>query len=311
MKYTIDSGELDHFWSIMVTVLSEMAASLLFYGIHISFFFFTVYTLSRRWKIPGIKPLVAASCVMATLGTIQIAVNIATAVMAVRFVQQVIRGQILDQLAPFFPLGDILDLTLVINVLVTDSFLLYRCYVIWGFQKKVLVLPVVLILSTIVMGILGLLGFADPRIACGLTIATNLVLTTLIAGRIMWIRRAASFAGLDKTLRERYTRAMGMILECGAIYCIGVITVIATRNDFTAYNVAWGVLGQLMNIIPTFTLVYVGLKNAGDSGASHGTRRTSSNQDAPICLSARAPLEPWVEPHIRKGMNGEQDCECV
>ncbi|KAJ7913715.1 hypothetical protein B0H13DRAFT_2326103 [Mycena leptocephala] len=218
---------------------------------------------------------------MATLGTIQLAATFATAVATARSFQQVFRGQILDQPTFSRPFTMILDFTIVINGLVTDSFFLYRCYVIWGLQKKVLVLPVVLILSTIIIGILGLMGFADIRIAYGLTIATNLVLTTLIAGRIMWIRRAASFVGLDKTLRERYNRAMGMILESGAIYCVGVIAVIAIINDPTVYNAAWGAMGQLMNIIPTFSLVYVGLKNAGDSGPTHNTAELHQTRTPP------------------------------
>ncbi|KAF7372440.1 DUF659 domain-containing protein [Mycena venus] len=132
----------------------------------------------------------------------------------------------------------------------------------------------------LIMGISGLMGFADLRIAYGLTIATNPVLITLITGRIMWTRRAASFADLDKTLREHYTRAMGMVLKSGAIYCIGVIAVIATINDRTAYNIEWGALGQLMNIIPMFSPAYVGLKNTGDRSPTHSTCQTSSNQDS-------------------------------
>ncbi|KAJ7805000.1 hypothetical protein B0H14DRAFT_2882124 [Mycena olivaceomarginata] len=263
MKYTIDSGVFELSWGLMVTMLSEMAASLLFYGIYISFFSFTVYTLSRRWKTPGIKLLVAASCIMAALGTIQLAVTVTMAVAIVRSVQQVLRGQILDQPEFPFQLATIQDSIAVINVFVTDSFLLYRCYMIWGSQNKVLILPGGLILSTTILAILGMLGFADLRIGYGLTIATNLALTGLIAGRIMWIRRAASIVGLGKTLRERYNRAMGMILESGAIYCIGAIAMIVTFNDTTGreYIIAAGVAGQLMNMIPTFTLLYVGLNN--------------------------------------------------
>ncbi|KAJ7907409.1 hypothetical protein B0H13DRAFT_1879667 [Mycena leptocephala] len=262
-------------------------------GIYISFFLFTIYALSRRWKSPGIKLLVAASCVMAALGTIQVAVTIAMAVAIVRSVRQVLCGQILDQ--PEFPLqlAAIQDIAAVINVWVNPDlpwskfletaaanrwpdpkFQFYRCYVIWGSQKKVLVLPGALILSTTVMAILGMRGFVDLRIGFGLTVATNLALTCLIA----------SIFGLGKTLRERYNRAMGLILESGAIYCIGAIAMIVTFNDPTGreFIIAAGVAAQLMNVIPTFTLAYIGLNNAGVSGATHSTSGTSSNLDASI-----------------------------
>jgi hypothetical protein len=84
-------------------------------GIHISFFLFAVYTLSRRWKIPGIKLLVSVSCVMAALGTIQLAATFATAVATARSFQQVFRGQILDQPTFSRPFTMILDFTIVIN----------------------------------------------------------------------------------------------------------------------------------------------------------------------------------------------------
>ncbi|KAF7333369.1 hypothetical protein MVEN_02352500 [Mycena venus] len=309
MQLTVDSGEFDYSWGLMVTILSETGVSLLLYGRYIPFFLIAAYTLSRRWKTPGIKLLVIASCVMAVLGTIQLGVSVAITVTTARFFQQVIRGQILNEPNFLHPLVTIQNFTFVINVFVTDSFLLYRCYVIWAFQKKVLILPVLLMVSTFVTGIVAFNGVADLRIPYGLGAATNLVLTASTAGRIMWIRRAASLVGLDDTLRDRYSLAIRIILESGAIYAIGTtaMMVIATFNILRVYDIGIGVAGQLMNIIPTFTLMYVGLNNTVECHPTQSPPGTSYIQDSPIRSSARTPFESWRELGIIKGGNREQN----
>lgn len=115
-----EKGLTSDLWSVMSWFLLGLQLNRTT-GIYISFFLFTIYALSRRWKSPGIKLLVAASCVMAALGTIQVAVTIAMAVAIVRSVQQVLCGQILDQ--PEFPLqlAAIQDIAAVINVWVNPD----------------------------------------------------------------------------------------------------------------------------------------------------------------------------------------------
>ncbi|KAF7333362.1 MYND-type domain-containing protein [Mycena venus] len=310
MQFAVDSGELDYSWGLMITRFSETGVSLLLYGSYIPFFLIAAYTLSRRWKNPGIKLLMIASCLMAVLGTIQLGVNVAITVATARFFQQVIRAQILNEPDFLYPLTTIQNFTFVTNVFVTDSFLLYRCYVIWAFQRKILVLPVLLMVSTFVSASVAFSGFGDLRIPYDLAAATNLVLTASIAGRIMWIRRAASLVGLDDTLRGRYSLAIRIILESGVIYAIATtaMIVIVSVDDFRVYNIGVGVAGQLMNIIPTFTLMYVGLNNTVERGPTQSTRGTPSNQDSRIRLSARA-LDSWRESDIIViGRNREQDC---
>jgi hypothetical protein len=94
--------------------------------------------------------------------------------------------------------------------------------------------------SCVVLGIVGATVFNGTvhdvvtKITFGLVAATNLVLTALTgklvysivniqclksrsAGRILWIRRAASHVGLDCTLRSRYNTAIGIMYEI--LYC--------------------------------------------------------------------------------------------
>lgn len=85
-------------------------------GIHITFFLFAIYTLSHRWKTPGIKLLVVASCVLAVLGTTQLAVNLAMTVATARFVQKVLHAEILNQSDFLLPLARVQSFAFVINM---------------------------------------------------------------------------------------------------------------------------------------------------------------------------------------------------
>jgi hypothetical protein len=65
-------------------------------GIYINLFLLSIYTLTRRRETPGNRVLIAASCVMAIVGTTQIGVNIAETVAFARFVQQIVHVQVLN-----------------------------------------------------------------------------------------------------------------------------------------------------------------------------------------------------------------------
>ncbi|KAF7333341.1 hypothetical protein MVEN_02349400 [Mycena venus] len=265
MQYIVDSEQFDSSWNFLIRVLSQIGVSLLLYGIYVNLFLLSIYTLARRREIPAIKFLMAASCVMAVVGTTQMAVTFAETVVTVRFVQQLVHAQVLNR--PHFvkTLSTVENVLLATNMFVTDSFFMYRCYVIWGHKRKILIPPVLLILVTLVVTILGAptSSLENATIPVGLAAATNLVLTALTAGRIMYIRRESSQIGLDNGSYSRYNRALGLILESGAIYCVGgiLLFITASLNDLEIFDIGFGIAQQMLNIIPTFTLVHVGLND--------------------------------------------------
>ncbi|KAJ6513693.1 hypothetical protein C8R47DRAFT_1064399 [Mycena vitilis] len=120
-----------------------------------------------------------------------------------------------------------LDLLFVTNSLVTDSFFIYRCFIIWGRSIRVVVGPLLMLLGSASTNsppaILGYLAiyedisdsvsayhiYTPAAVAMGL--ATNLVVMGLTvsriqAGRIWWIRRDASVL--------ESARGVDMIREC-------------------------------------------------------------------------------------------------
>ncbi|KAJ7734964.1 hypothetical protein B0H14DRAFT_2995237 [Mycena olivaceomarginata] len=269
MSY-IDSPTFDYDWDLLMNDISSTGVSVLLYGIYINLFLLALYTLSRRRQSSGVKLLITATCVMAVLATAQVAVSVAESALHARGLQRAIHLQS----SPAKPsqvyniLSVLGNFLFVLNNFVTDSFFLYRCYVIWGHHTKIIILPVLFMTSTLVAGILAIMpeSHVDIRIGYGLCAATNLLLTAFIAGRILWVRHLSSHVGLDNTLRSRYNVVLKLILESGAIYSVTAILLIITPTlEPWVYNVVVCIAHQLLNIIPTFTLVYIGLTNTAEN----------------------------------------------
>ncbi|KAJ7888676.1 hypothetical protein B0H14DRAFT_2693413 [Mycena olivaceomarginata] len=270
MQHAVDSGVFDSLWYTMIMT----AVSLVLYGVYVNLFLLSLHTLSRR-KTVGTTLLRVASCMMAIVGSMQIAIDVAETFTLARVIQRIIYPKSLTARSrTLFPLVDstmptslrvLQAITIAINNFITDLIFSYRCFVIWGFQKKPIILPALLMLSTLIVTSVGcstntITNIRSPTIILGAT--TNLVLTALTAGRILWIQRAASHVDLDSTIRGRYTRATAIILESGAIYCAVAILLVASASlDDEIFFVGFGIAQQLLNIIPTFTLVYIGLRN--------------------------------------------------
>ncbi|KAJ6510921.1 hypothetical protein C8R45DRAFT_1089051 [Mycena sanguinolenta] len=267
MTYTVDSALFDSAWGDLTGVFSKVGISLLLFGIYVNLFLLSIYTLVRRRGTAGKKFLVVASCAMAVLGTAQIAVVFAQTVLAARFVQELVHEDVPSKESVDL-LADAAHLLLAINVAVTDIFFMYRCYVVWGFQRKVLIPPALLMLATLAAAIAVSLSHNIPAVVipCGLAAALNIVLTTLTTGRILWISRQSAYVGLAQTYHSRYSRAIRIILESGAIYCVAVVFLLiaASQDNFEAVSIGYAIGQQAVNIIPTFTLVYVGLQDTDD-----------------------------------------------
>jgi len=176
-------------------------------------------------------------------------------------------------------------------------------------------LPALLMLLTFAVGILPPgTAVSDVRIPFGLGAATNLVLTALTAGRILWIRHATLQVALDSKFRSRCNRAIGLILESGAVYCIAAIfLVISASLNREIYSVGYGIGQQVLNIIPTFTLVYVGLNDTVANSASGSSGKALADQYTPSRLVARTvqPSGRVVVSDIKKEVTEEKGVERV
>ncbi|KAF8188228.1 hypothetical protein K438DRAFT_1834078 [Mycena galopus ATCC 62051] len=161
-------------------------------------------------------------------------------------------------------------LRLAVNVVFVTNKLLYRCYMIWGRQKKVLILPGVFMIST-VRCVAGIQVFnLEPTfliVSFIMAVATNTVLVTLT----------------DNTLRNHYSTVITTVVESGALYCLFAILSAVTsilQESTNAVNITYIVIAcasaQLMNILPTLIIVRAGMgHNIQDKIESQSVPRTT------------------------------------
>ncbi|KAJ7925062.1 hypothetical protein B0H13DRAFT_1863427 [Mycena leptocephala] len=95
---------------------------------------------------------------------------------------------------------------------------LYRCYIIWGSKKKVLILPALCSLAT-------------------------------VAGRI-WYKGRETQIVLGPTFRKKYNTAAALVLESGALYCFCLIPWAASQFIMSQSEWIWTFTEHSTNLDP-------------------------------------------------------------
>ncbi|KAJ7605482.1 hypothetical protein B0H17DRAFT_1221963 [Mycena rosella] len=163
-------------------------------------------------------------------------------------------------------------LLVVTNNAIADGLLTYRCYVIWTkSHQNVAIIPVLLALASAASGYVSTYQYfsarhisssaeADYRVFYGLIVATNMTLTSLTVGRILYTRRDLQLMGETKYV-SRYNAAMKMILESAVLYllfsCAGIIA--RSLGKFAAVDALYALCGTSMNIVPALLVVRISL----------------------------------------------------
>ncbi|KAJ7796768.1 hypothetical protein B0H14DRAFT_2619596 [Mycena olivaceomarginata] len=151
---------------------------------------------------------------MAIAGTTTMAVEIAQAVATARLLHQFLLGQGLNE--SVYPQK------------LSDCFFLYRCYVIWGCEKKVTIFPTLLILSTFAVGNVAIYNPEAVLIMYGLSTATNVILTSLTGTVLSYIASLQSVIIFAKLVGYCGSGVMHRGLESGAIFSISSIFLLIT-----------------------------------------------------------------------------------
>ncbi|KAF8213017.1 hypothetical protein K438DRAFT_1928130 [Mycena galopus ATCC 62051] len=181
-----------------------------------------------------------------------------------------------------------------------------RCHAIWNYDDRVVFLP---ILATFGVGGLGYFDSGRSivvsrplfNLSIGTSVFTTFMLIGLCAGRIWWLAHNAQKV-LGHKITTRYNTACVMILESGALYCVGGIIYIilslhrphdeAMISAFARTNGA--ILGQLVGIAPTIIAVRVGL---GKSVESVDSSVAIEQAEQRVNLTARGIQTPVDEAH--------------
>ncbi|KAF8496295.1 hypothetical protein JB92DRAFT_3126178 [Gautieria morchelliformis] len=144
-----------------------------------------------------------------------------------------------------------------------DVLLLYRFLVIWNGYYLLFVFPFMIFLTSIAFSLIllvqtgqtaGLLSKANaipvPVIFFSLSVALNVILTSLIVGRLLAHRRL-----LDRSLGLQHTRPYvtitAIVIESAALYtCVGIAQVVSLRLDNLIATGVTGIYGVMTALAP-------------------------------------------------------------
>jgi len=263
-----------------------------FYGIFLITFFHCLRVLAwedghiKSWKRVHWKMLIA-SLLMFIFASLDVAFGLRHNIEAFVYFQG---GAIEDfeRLSDWVSVMKMVDY--VCQTFVGDAILLYRCWVIYRRNWLVIMLPLLMWLGETACGIMAayreatlptsvnqsMLG-VSPWITglLSLTLAMNLITTSLIVYRIWNIRRVVRSV---TTVSMPRTSVVRVLIESGTFYTIGVVIFVVVY--MLSSNAAFTVSDALVQIIGiTFNLIITRV-DRGDT--THPNNAKSSNGPSPL-----------------------------
>ncbi|TFK71054.1 hypothetical protein BDN72DRAFT_895911 [Pluteus cervinus] len=159
--------------------------------------------------------------------------------------------------------------------LMGDSFLLYRCYVMWSDRLWVLILPALLLLASNTLAIISVvqsalpgssflarptINFAVPWIS--LACAFNASVTALIAGRIIYMQKLMS-RSISQELKKTYTTVIAILVESALPFTVlGIALAVLLGVDSPgtlSLSIIWG---SYVGIAPQLIILRVAMGRA-------------------------------------------------
>jgi hypothetical protein len=261
--------------------LASLWAATVLYGANIVMFILCVVVLVKK-RIGNRVPwyLLGAVCLQFILSTIHIGITFGTAINALNKTQaadSTTAELIQVWLSVAGNWTDAVPIIYDINNLIGDTILIWRLYVSYGNNWLITILPIGLALSSSACTLFGSLSPLDndvtksilpPVVTAGLclTAATQLLVSTLIAGRIYvasrWFYRTQG--SLDQ--KSPYSGIMWIVVESGAaLAAVDIIFLGAWRSDLGGVaQLILIMLGQLCTMVPLSIITRVALRVAFD-----------------------------------------------
>ncbi|KZO97936.1 hypothetical protein CALVIDRAFT_466438, partial [Calocera viscosa TUFC12733] len=242
--------------SVSTAALVGLFTSSILYGIYLVLFVGCLYVLLKKWGMaPPNHILVSASIAMFVINTTIVALSFSR-----------VQDAFLLDPSNALNLAEWKELTRTmltcVYMILADSLLIYRCWIVWKRQLWVIAAPITLLIACSGMIIMLLRAMAlstesaegifAPSIApwitavLVLTLVQNLLVTCLIVYRILKVNSSVSGSG-GRTLRP----IIAMILESGALY---VVTLFIWLMTYVAHSFSEYILVDCIN--PAIGITY-------------------------------------------------------
>ncbi|EKM77603.1 hypothetical protein AGABI1DRAFT_130291 [Agaricus bisporus var. burnettii JB137-S8] len=164
----------------------------------------------------------------------------------------------------------------VTSNIVSDLLLIYRCYTLWNNRIRIILPPSLILLGTTLCGYL-FIGFSHVEhlkyshnllhAYLFLTLALNVIVTSLMAGRMWWIARQTR-SMLGPSLMKKYKVSIAIFIESGLIYAIYVILDVVL--DVLLLDAG---LVQIVGLVPTLMIVQVGMSQTPSNQTNFTTHK--------------------------------------
>lgn len=183
------------------------------------------------------------------------------------------------------PVAVICNSVYIVNSWLQDTLLIYRFWVIWGRNYRLLILPVLLFLASFVLSSMLMAELSRPgetiwsTISVNLaipywsiSIALNVILTLCIAGRLFYVRLQLRHI-MGAAPMTLYVSVSAMLIESASLYSInGIIFIVSYGINSPVQNLALPLLGQTQSIAPLLIIYRVAQGRAW----SHETLKTTN-----------------------------------
>ncbi|KAF7290281.1 hypothetical protein MIND_01342100 [Mycena indigotica] len=312
------SAAFDSCWKWVLFLIAKKIGQSLLYALSMALLSFGIFTLHRRRRISGPSASTSdnttlwlgCSYILAMLSTLQLIIAFLDLSLSLRILERTLGDRqavgscsrapwLANNAGTAFHDVDVVQWFLfAVDVTFADAIFIYRCYLLWDRNIRIIIAPGVLLFGTAITGIIDSLQLEsdpmDQRVPLILGILTNALLVALSTWRIVSIRRAAAVLGVQG-LQGRYGTVLAVVAESGALYVVTALVIVIARSiddgQSVVYYAALGAATHIVNIVPTLAIVRSGL---GYSTEAH-VNSASLRQKTAIADERADELEDSVE----------------
>ncbi|KIJ09556.1 hypothetical protein PAXINDRAFT_17343 [Paxillus involutus ATCC 200175] len=256
---------------MMITVKEAVIVSIIvesvLYGVLTFLFGVAVWALTyQRTSAEIVRLVLGAAFLLFVLGTMHIVVD------ANHFWQGFITSGDPSAFFQDAPKNTFKNILYLIETLVGDGVIIYRAYVVWQ-RVEFVIIPIIGWVATVVTGTytiwaISQLSATNPNIIFlrqtgqwiisfySTALATNLVATGLLIVKLWVADRSDVGLRFTSTSRSVVRPILVIIIECGAVYSLSMITMLAVY--LSASNISYIMIDMIGQIIPiTFCAIIV------------------------------------------------------
>ncbi|KAI0753698.1 hypothetical protein C8Q74DRAFT_1373655 [Fomes fomentarius] len=175
----------------------------------------------------------------------------------------------------------------VTQVLIGDTFMVYRMSVVWSGRRKVIIVPIVLFTIDIIVGYSNWLGSGNLFQAVAFyafSFFTNMVASTLIMWRVLRTTQETHWHWHSRTWFNliSYRRVLEALIQSAAVYSFASIALVITSflSPNVAYHACLSVFSPFIGVVFSLIVIQVA-RNSIVSNSANSTMQLSDSRKTP------------------------------